>query len=144
MPTPIKPRRRKPPTKGQPSPGFPRARGTTARGTAEPPRTRTRFPRTSTKPAANGPAGLIGRVQATLPGRKPPAKKSAVKGLVSSLGSARSNAVAHKPSKKGLIGIAAGGLGIAAMAKRRRGENEDETPTTQPVQPIADPNAPAS
>jgi hypothetical protein len=131
MPTTSKTRKSKPPTKGQPSRGFPPPRGTTQ--TARP---RTRFPRTGAKPAAKGPSGLIGRAQATVPGRKPPAKKSAVKGVVSSLGSAKNSALARKPSKKGIVGIVAGGLGVAAMAKRRRGGNEDEVPTTPPLQPV--------
>jgi hypothetical protein len=79
---------------------------------------------------------LIGRAQATLPGRKPPAKKSAVKGVVSSLGSAKSSALARKPSKKGIVGILAGGVGVAAMAKRRRGGKPGEVPTTPPLQPV--------
>jgi hypothetical protein len=79
---------------------------------------------------------LIGRAQAALPGRKPPAKNSAVKGVVSSLGSAKSSALARKPSKKGIVGMLAGGLGVAAMTKRRRGANQDDMPTTPPLQPV--------
>ncbi len=90
---------------------------------------------------------MIGRARATLPGRKPPAKKSAIKGVVSSLGSAKDSALARKPSKKGIVGIVAGGLGVAAMAKRRRGGNQDDMPTTPPLQPVEasgeDPNSPA-
>jgi hypothetical protein len=138
MLTPSKTRKSKPPTKGQSSRGFPRPRRVT-----QPARRRPQFLRTSTKPAAKTPSGLIGRARASLPGRKAPAKKSAVKGMVLGLGSASSSALARKPSKKGIVGIAAGGLGVAAMAKRRRGEKEDETPMTQPAQPVADTDAPA-
>jgi hypothetical protein len=55
---------------------------------------------------------------------------------LSALGSAKSSAAAHKPSKKGIVGILAGGVGVAAMAKRRRGGNQDEVPTTPPLQPV--------
>jgi hypothetical protein len=130
MPT-TKPSRRKPQTHGQPSRGFPRPRRTTQ--TARP---RTRFPRTRAKPAANEPSGLIGRAQATLRGRKPPAKNTAVSGVVSSLGSAKSSALARKPSKKSIVGILAGGVGVAAMAKRRRNGNQSDMPTTPPLQPV--------
>jgi hypothetical protein len=139
MPTITNPRKSKPPTKGQPSRGFSRPRAT-----AQPTRRRPGFSRTSAKPAAKGPSGFIGRAQATLPGRKPPAKKSAVEGVLSALGSAKSTAAARKPSKKGIVGILAGGLGLAAVAKRRRGEKPDEMPMTQPVSPVADPDAPAA
>jgi hypothetical protein len=120
MPTTIKPRRRKPQTEGQPSRWLPRPRRTTQ--TARP----TRFPHTSARPATKERSGLIGRAHATLPGRKPPAKKSAVKGVVSTLGSAKRSALARKASKKGVVGILAGGLGVAAMAKRRRGSSQDD------------------
>jgi hypothetical protein len=81
---------------------------------------------------------LIGRAHSTLPGRKPSAKKSAVKGVVSTLGSAKRSALARKPSKKGVVGILAGGLGlgVAATAKRRRGSSQDDMSTTPPVQPV--------
>jgi hypothetical protein len=138
MPTTIKTRKSKPPTKSQSARGFPRSRAT-----SQPPRARPQFPRARSKPAAKGPSGLIGRAQATLPGRKRPAKKSAVEGVVSALGSAKSSAAARKPSKKGIFGIVAGGLGVAAMATRRRNEKEDEMPTTPPVQPVEDLQAPA-
>jgi hypothetical protein len=131
MPTTIKPSRRKPHTEGQPSRGLPRPRRTTQ--TARP---RRRFPRTGAKPARKERSGLIGRAHATLPGRKPRAKKSVVKGMVSSLASAKSSAVARTPSKKGIVGILAGGLGVAAMVKRRRGANHDDMPTTPPLQPV--------
>jgi hypothetical protein len=136
MPTTTKTRRSKPTTKGQPSRGFPRRRRT-----SQPPRGRPQFPKTRAKPAAKAPSGLIARAQATLPGRKPQAKKSTLKSLLSSLGSARSSAVARKPPKKGIIGIIAGGLGVAAIAKRRRGEKQYETPLTQPVESVEDPNS---
>ncbi len=141
MPTTIK-RGRKAPTGAQPSRGFPRPRGTT-----QSTRPRTRFPRTSAKPAAKAPSGLTGRARATLPGRKPPAKKSARKGVLSSLGSAKDSALARKPSKKGIVGIVAGALGVAAITKRRRGGNQDDMPTTAPLQPVEpsgeEPNSPA-
>jgi hypothetical protein len=124
---------RKPPTGGQTSHGIPRPRGS-----AHSTRPRSRFARTSATPAANGPSGLIGRVHANLPGRKPPAKKSPVEGALSALGSAKSSAAAHKPSKKGIVGIVAGGVGgvgVAAMAKRRRDDKQDEVPMTQAVSP---------
>jgi hypothetical protein len=75
---------------------------------------------------------MIGRARAILPGRKPPAKKSAIQGVVSTLGSAKSSALARKPSKKGIVGILAGGLGVAAMAKHRGGGNQDDTSPTPP------------
>jgi hypothetical protein len=128
MPTTTKARRSKPPTKGQSSHGFLRPRETTP--TKQP---GTRFPRTSTKPAAKAPSGLIGRAQAILPGREPPTKKKS-KGAVSSLGAAKNSE--RKPSKKGIVGIVAGGLGVAAMAKRRRGGNQDDMAPTPPVQPV--------
>ncbi len=126
----IKTKKSKPPSKGQTPRGFPRSGGSSPT-----PGRRPQFSRTSTKPAAKGPAGLIGRAQASLPGRKPASNKSAVKGALSSLGSAKSSAVARKPSKKGLVGIVAGGLGVAIVAKRRRGAVQDETPATPPVGP---------
>jgi hypothetical protein len=141
MPTTIKTRSKRP-IKGQSSRGFPRPHRTSQ--TAPP---QTRFPRTSSKAAAKGTSGLIGRARATVPGRKPPAKKSAVKGVLSSLGSAKNSALARKPSKKGIVGVLAGGLGVAAMAKRRRGGNQDDMPATPPLQPVEasgeDPNSSA-
>lgn len=131
MSTTNKTKKSKPPTRGQTSYGIPRPRGS-----AQSTRPRSRFPRTSPTPAAKGPSGLIGRVQANLPGRKPPAKKSAVAGALSALGSAKSSAAAHKPSKKGIVGIVAGGVGVAAMAKRRRDDKQDEVPMTQAVSPV--------
>ncbi len=125
-----------------------------SRGTSQPPRRRPRFSRTSTDPAAKGatgvigrrsqssrpkanpatkgPSGLIGRARTSLPGRKPPSKKSPLKVVLSSLDAAKNNAVARKPSTKGVVGIVAGGVGVAALAKRR-GAVQDETPATSSV-----------
>lgn len=105
----------KPPVRGATPGGIPRPRGTSA------------------KPAAKGSSGMIGRAQASLPGRKPPAKKSPLKQALSAL-SPPTN-IARKPSKKGLVGGMVGAAAVAAMAKRRRGENQDELPTTPPSQP---------
>ncbi|MGI8412334.1 MAG: hypothetical protein ACR2QA_07535 [Solirubrobacteraceae bacterium] len=41
--------------------------------------------------------------------------------------------MAGKPSKKGVVGIVAGAVGVAALAKRRRGAVPDETPATSSV-----------
>jgi hypothetical protein len=78
---------------------------------------------------------LLGRAQATLPGRKAKGKKDAgVKGVLSSLGGGSSGR-SRKPSKKGMLGIVAiTGLGAAAMAKRRRDGSEDGAPAYPPVQ----------
>ncbi len=130
MRTTIKTKKSKPPSKGQTPRGFSRSGGSSPTPGRRPP-----FSRTSTKPAAKGPSGLIGRARARVPGRKPTSKKSGVKGVLSSLGSAKNSAVARKPSKKGIVGIVAGGLGVAAVAKRRRGAVQDETPATPPVTP---------
>jgi len=89
--------------------------------------------RPKAKPATKGPSGLIGRARTSLPGRKPPSKKSPLNVVLSSIDSAKNNAVARKPSKKGVVGIVAGGVGVAALAKRRRGAVQDETPATSPV-----------
>jgi hypothetical protein len=43
--------------------------------------------------------------------------------------------IAREPSKRVLVGILAGGLGVSAMAKRRRDNNPDERTTTSPLQP---------
>jgi hypothetical protein len=142
MPTTIKTRRSKPPTKGQSWRGFPRPHRTSQ--TAPP---QTRFHRTSPTPAAKGTSGLIARARATVPRRKPPGKKSPVKGVLSSLGSAKNSPLARKPSKKGIVGVLAGGLGVAAIAKRRRGGDHDDAQTAAPVQPVeasgADPDTTA-
>lgn len=152
MRTSFKAKKSKPPSKGQTPRGFARSRGD-----SQPPGRRSQFSRTSTQPAAPGPggwigrrsqrprasakpaakgsSGLIGRAQATLPGRKPTSKKSGVKGVLSSIGSAKNRAVARKPSKKDIVRIVAGGLGVAAVAKRRRAGLQDETPATPPVTP---------
>ncbi len=76
---------------------------------------------------------MIGRARTSLPGRKPPSKKSPLKVVLSSLDAAKNNAVARKPSTKGVVGIVAGGVGVAALAKRRRGAVQDETPATSSV-----------
>ncbi len=153
MRTTIRTSNSQPAIKGQSPRGLARSRGT-----SQPPRRRTRFSRTSAEPAAKGstgvigrrfqssrpkanpatkgPSGLIGRARTSLPSlpdRKPPSKKSPLEGVLSSLGSAKNNAVAGKPSKKGVVGIVAGGLGVAALAKRRRGAVQDETPATLSV-----------
>lgn len=85
------------------------------------------------KPVATGrSSGLIARAQATLRGRKPPAKSSPIEGVVSALGSAKAHAGARTPSKKGIAGIVVGGLGVVAMTKRLRGGSEDATPRPSP------------
>ncbi len=126
-----------------------------SRGTSQPPGRRPRFFPTSADPAAKGPtgvigrrsqstrpnanpatkgpSGLIGRARTSLPGRKPPSKKSPLNVVLSSLDSAKNNALARKPSKKGAVAIMAGGLGVAAVANRRRGAVQDETPATSSV-----------
>lgn len=150
MRTTIRTNKSQPARKGQSPRGLARSRGT-----SQLPRRRPRFSRTSAEPAAKGPtgligrrspssrpkanpatkgpSGLIGRARTSLPGRKPPSKKSPLKVVLSSLDSAKSNAAARKPSTKGVVGIVAGGVGVAALAKCRRGAVPDETPATSSV-----------
>jgi hypothetical protein len=141
MPTSTKPRKTKQPTKQTPY-RFPR----TPRGAAQPARRRPSFPGMSSKPSGKASPTLIGRARASVPGRKPKSKKngglgSAIAGLASSLGSAKNGARAHKPPKKGLVGIVAGaGLGAAAVAKRRRGGQPDPT-VAPPPEPTSAGNA---
>ncbi len=134
MPTSTKTGKGNPATKKQSARRFPRPGGT-SQATQE----RSRFSRASAKSSAQSPSGLMGRAQATLPGRKAKGKKDAgVKGVLSSLGGASSGR-SRKPSKKGMLGIVAiAGLGAAAMAKRRRDGSEDGAPAYPPVQPEAD------
>lgn len=51
----------------------------------------------------------------------------------SSLGSVKNTATARKPPKKGIVGIVAGGLGAAAMAKRRNAAKQGDEMPTPPV-----------
>jgi len=117
-------------SKGQTPRGFPGSRGS-----AQASPRRTPFPGRSPKPVAKGPSGLVGRAQASLPGRKPAGKTNAVTRVLAGLSSAKNSAVSRKPSKKGIVGIVVGGLGVAAVAKRRRGGVQDETPGPPPVGP---------
>ncbi len=97
-----------------------------SRAAGPPPGRRPRFSGPSTTPAVSGPSGLVGRARTSLPGRKPPSKKSPLEGVLSSLASAKSNAAARKPPTKGVVGIVAGGLGVAVLARRRRAAGQDE------------------
>jgi hypothetical protein len=80
-------------------------------------------------------SGLLGRVHTTLPSRRRNAKKTGVQRAVAALGSAKSSTAARKPSTKSMLGIIAGGVGAAAMAKRRRNLRLDD-PSEAPQQPI--------
>jgi hypothetical protein len=86
-------------------------------------------PASSRRPTASGSNGLLGRVQATLPGTQRNAKKSAAQKFVAALGKATST-TAHKPSTKSMLGILAGGVGAAAVAKRRHNPDPQELPET--------------
>ncbi|MGI8412343.1 MAG: hypothetical protein ACR2QA_07580 [Solirubrobacteraceae bacterium] len=79
---------------------------------------------------------MIERAQGALPGRKAKSRKSAAKKVLSSLGSGKSSAGASKPSKKDFVATVAGGVGIAAAAKRRFGGKGDEAPSTALVHPV--------
>jgi hypothetical protein len=79
-------------------------------------------------------SGLVGRVQATLPGAKRNTKQTGVKKAVAALGTATSKATAHKPSTKSMLGILAGGVGAAAIAGRRHNTEHEELREDQPVQ----------
>lgn len=124
----------------------PRARGEARRKFARSresnqpaPRRRPQLPRTATKPARKGSAGLIERAQASVPGRKAKAKNgagagagAALTGALSRLAPAKNSA--RNPSKKGIAGIVAGaGLGLVAVTQRRRSGKQDEAPGTATV-----------
>jgi hypothetical protein len=126
--------KRKPPARGLAPRGIPRPRGT-----AQPPRRRPQLPLSSARPAAKGPSGLIGRAQAALPSRKPPAKQSPLQGALAALSSGKSTS--RKPSKKGLVGGLLGAVAAAAVARRRRGDDHDDelSPMTPPSVPAEGP-----
>jgi hypothetical protein len=86
-------------------------------------------------PGSNRPDGLIGRVQAVLPGAKRNIKQTGAQKAVAALGTATSKAAAHKPSTKSMLGILAGGVGAAAMAGRRHNTKREELREDQPVRP---------
>jgi hypothetical protein len=79
--------------------------------------------------------GLLGRVQATLPGVTPNTKQTGVKKAVAGLGTATSKPAAHKPSTKSLLGILAGGIGAAAIAARRQNTEQEELREDRPAPP---------
>jgi hypothetical protein len=96
--------------------------------TTSKPKRRKRKPATSSK-------SVLGRVQATLPGARRNAEKSGARKGVAAFGRATSSPTDHKPSTKSLLGILAGGLGAAAVVKRRHGHGQDQAPVTHPRQP---------
>jgi hypothetical protein len=83
----------------------------------------------------------MGRIQGRMPGRgKAKDKQSglaeAASVLLSTLGDGK-RARSRAPSKKGMVGlVAVGGIGAAAVAKRRRGAGNDggQTQSPQPVE----------
>jgi hypothetical protein len=87
-------------------------------------------PASSRRPTASGSNRLLGRVQATLPGTQRNAKKNAAQKIAAALGKATSSTTAHKPSTKSMLGILAGGVGAAAVAKRRHNPDPEELPET--------------
>jgi hypothetical protein len=88
--------------------------------------------RRPTLPSANG---LVGRVQATLPGAKRNTKQTRAQQAVAALGKATSSAAARKPSTKSMLGILAGGVGAAAISRRRHHTDQEDLPATRPGQP---------
>jgi hypothetical protein len=92
-------------------------------------------PASGRRPPGDGFRGLLGRVQATLPGAKRNAEKSGSQKVVAALGKATSNTAAHKPSTRSMLGILAGGVGAAAVAKRRHNPEPEQLPETSPAQP---------
>jgi hypothetical protein len=91
--------------------------------------------RRSAPPGSNRPNGLIGRVQATLPGTERNTQKTRVQKSVAALGTATTKAAAHKPSARRMLAILAGGVGAATIAGRRHNtEQEELLETGQPAQ----------
>jgi hypothetical protein len=86
-------------------------------------------------PGSNRPDGLVGRVQAALPGANRNTKQTGVQKAVAALGTATSNAASHKPSTKSMLGILAGGVGAAAIAGRRHNTEHEELREDRPAQP---------
>jgi hypothetical protein len=96
------------------------------------------------RPTLPSAGGLVGRVQATLPGANRSTKQTGMKKAVAALGTAKSKAAAHKPSTKSMLGILAGGVGAAAIAARRHNTEQEELREDRPAQPAlaSDANTP--
>jgi hypothetical protein len=87
------------------------------------------------RPTLPSAGGLVGRVQATLPGANRNTKQTGVKKAVAALGTATSKAAAHKPSTKSMLGVLAGGVGAAAIAGRRHSTEQEELREDRPAPP---------
>jgi hypothetical protein len=160
MPTSNKKSGREPAARSQTAHGFARVRagtpqprrrlpqlpGRSAKRSADTPQPGRRLPQlpgTNAKPSRRTSPTLIGRVQATLPGRKAKKAKKAKRNggmmtaLTSKLGTAKNSSRSRRPSKKGMFGVlATAGLGAAAIAKRRRTGDDEAAPPHPPAQPV--------
>lgn len=71
-------------------------------------------------------SGLVSRVQATLPSPKRKAKQTRMQQAMATLSSSASRTTARAPGRTGMLSLVVGGLGAAAVTKRRRGSATNE------------------
>jgi hypothetical protein len=112
-------------------------------------------PQPGRRSASSRSHGLVGRVQTILPGARRKTKTSPAQRAAGVLGKAAGGTTARGPVTKSVLGIVAGGVGVAAVAKRRQSTHPNRLPDTpseqalqassgdtpQTIETVADPSA---
>jgi hypothetical protein len=93
-------------------------------------------PQPGRRSASSRSHGLVGRVQTILPGTRRTTNPSPARRVAGALGKAAGGTTARGPVTKSMLGIVAGGVGVAAVAKRRQRTHPDRLPDTPSEQAV--------